>query len=104
MKIGDALRAQGKLDDALPHYQSALDIAKSVARRNPESIEFDRDVAIAYAKLARWHRQAGKAERALELFREGRAIMQRVTRLAPEHAGWKGDLAWFDAQIAARDK
>jgi hypothetical protein len=51
--------------------------------------------------LARWHQQVGEIDRALDLFREGRASMERIVKLFPEHAGWKGDLAWFDAQIAA---
>jgi hypothetical protein len=25
--------------------------------------------------------------------------MERIVGLSPEHAGWKNDLAWFDAQI-----
>ena len=27
--------------------------------------------------------------------------MQRLVKLSPDNAGWKGDLAWFDQQIAA---
>jgi hypothetical protein len=32
---------------------------------------------------------------------EGKAIMERMTKLAPGHAEWRRDLAWFDARIAA---
>ena len=33
--------------------------------------------------------------------RQGKAIMDRLVKLAPDNAGWKRDLAWFDQQIAA---
>jgi hypothetical protein len=58
-------------------------------------------VAVGYVKLARWHQQIGETDRALDLFREGRTIMERIVKLFPEHAGWKEDLSWFDAQIDA---
>jgi regulator of sirC expression with transglutaminase-like and TPR domain len=85
---------------AVTHYQQALDIAQRLVRRDPENTEWERDVAVVYAKLARWHQQAGEASRALELYQEGRAIMHRIGKLSPEHAGWKAELAWFDAQIS----
>jgi hypothetical protein len=30
--------------------------------------------------------------------------MDRLTKLAPDNAGWKHDLAWFDDQITALTK
>ena len=32
---------------------------------------------------------------------DGRKIMERLTRLSPDNAQWKRDLAWFEEQIAA---
>jgi len=94
------LRAQDRFSEALPKYRAGVDIAKKLAQRDPGNDELARDLAVAYAKLARWHRQAGNMSHALTFFREGHAIMERIARLSPEHVGWRDDLAWFDAQIA----
>jgi hypothetical protein len=31
--------------------------------------------------------------------RQGQAIMARLTKLSPDNAVWKRDLAWFDRQL-----
>jgi hypothetical protein len=46
---------------------------------------------------------------ALAALRKGQAIMAALVAIAPGHAGWTNDLAWFDEQIArlealARDR
>jgi len=35
----------------------------------------------------------------LQALRQGKAIMERLTKLSPGNAGWQRDLAWFDNQI-----
>ncbi len=34
----------------------------------------------------------------------GKAIMERMTKLSPDNATWKVDLAWFEGRIAALEK
>jgi hypothetical protein len=35
---------------------------------------------------------------------KGQTIMDRLAKLAPDNAGWKRDLAWFNSQIEALTK
>ena len=42
-----------------------------------------------------------RREGAREYLRQGQAIMARLTKLSPENAVWRQDLAWFDGEIAA---
>jgi hypothetical protein len=45
-------------------------------------------------------RPAAVSAKALDALRQGRIIMERLTKLSPENAVWTRDLAWFDGQIA----
>ncbi len=44
--------------------------------------------------------QAGPSPKARPLG-QGKTIMEAMTKLSPDNAGWKRDLAWFEGQIAA---
>jgi hypothetical protein len=46
------------------------------------------------------HRQSGDSAKARDYLRRGREIMAHLTKLSPDNAQWKQDLAWFDRQIA----
>jgi uncharacterized protein YfaA (DUF2138 family) len=61
---------------------------------------WQRDLSVSFAKLASVHRQSGDRTKARDFFRQGQAIMARLTKLSPDNATWKNDLAWFDGQIA----
>ena len=45
-------------------------------------------------------RRHGDIAQALAELRKGRDIMAALVAIAPDHAQWKNDLAWFDQQIA----
>jgi hypothetical protein len=55
---------------------------------------------VSHASLASTFRKAGENTKALDALREGRAIMVTMTRLSPDNAAGKRDLAWFNGQIA----
>jgi hypothetical protein len=55
---------------------------------------------VSQARLASGFRKAGENAKALDALRQGCFIMERLTKLSPENAVWKRDLAWFDSQIA----
>jgi hypothetical protein len=50
------------------------------------------------------HRHEGETPKALDLLRQGREIVARLTKLSPDNAEWKQDLAGFDAQISALEE
>jgi hypothetical protein len=55
---------------------------------------------VSFGKLALVHKQSGDRAKARDFLRQGQAIMARLTKLSPDNAVWKRDLAWFDGQIA----
>jgi hypothetical protein len=63
-----------------------------------------RDVAAVYAKLGAVHRSSGDHDNAMPALQKGQTIMDRLAKLAPDNAGWKRDLAWFNSQIEALTK
>ena len=72
-RIGDALIDQGKLDDALVSYRRGLEIAETLARRDPSHAGWQRDLAVSYHKIGSIEAIHDPGE-ARELLEKGRAI------------------------------
>jgi tetratricopeptide (TPR) repeat protein len=85
-KIGDVQVAQGDLTAAL-------------MASDPGNAGWQRDLSVNFAKLALAHKQSGDKAKARGLFRQGQAIMARLTKLSPDNAVWKNHLGWFDEQL-----
>jgi hypothetical protein len=75
-----------------------------LAKSDPENNEWQRDVAIAHAKLALGYEQGGERSRAIAAFRDGRTIMQRIVARSRDDERWEQDLRWFNERIAALEK
>jgi hypothetical protein len=67
-------------------------------------MDWQRDLSASFAKLADVHKQSGDRAKARDYLRQGQAILAQLTKLSPENAQWKSDLAWFDGQIAELDR
>ncbi|MGB8898112.1 MAG: hypothetical protein WCC90_02140 [Methylocella sp.] len=50
------------------------------------------------------YRQSGDKAKALDFLWQGQAIMACLTKLAPDNAIWKQDLAWFEGEIGGLAK
>ena len=98
-RIGDVQVAQGDLTAALKSYQDSLGIAERLAASDPGNAGWQRDLSVNFAKLALAHKQSGDKAKARGLFRQGQAIMARLTKLSPDNAVWKNHLGWFDEQL-----
>jgi hypothetical protein len=96
--------AQGDLAAALKSRRAANAIFERLAQSDPGNAEWQRSLAISYARLADVYRRSKETEKALAALRQGKAIMDRLVTLSPDNAGWKSDLTWFDRQIAALTK
>ena len=94
------LNAQGKLDEALKAYRDSLTITERLAAADRSNAEWQRDLAVSYAKLASIYQQQDNTADALVSLRKGRDIMAALVAIAPSNAQWKKDLAWLDSQIA----
>jgi hypothetical protein len=65
-----------------------------LAKADSGNAGWQRDLSVAYAKLADGYRTAGQLP-------EARAIIAHLVAQHPDWAEWKKDLTWFDGQIAA---
>jgi tetratricopeptide (TPR) repeat protein len=91
--IGDALLAQGKLDEAKQSYEADLGITLRLAQSDPDDALWQRDLSVSYNKFG----QALEAQRhfpeALASYRQGLAIRKRLADSDPGNTGWQLDLS-----------
>ncbi|WP_438274096.1 tetratricopeptide repeat protein [Nitrobacter sp.] len=100
-RIGEALEAQGKPDEALKSFNEELAILERLSLADPGNVDLQRSVAVSQGHLAEMYRRSNDRDNALTALRHGQAAMESVVRRAPENAGWKKDLDWFNEQIEA---
>jgi tetratricopeptide (TPR) repeat protein len=102
-RIGDVLIAVGKLDEAIASYGRSLAIAEMLVRRDPGHPGWQRDLAVSYHKVGALEalNDPGQAREHLE---KGRAIIDRLARIAAHRAQWRSDLAQFDEVLKTLDR
>lgn len=101
-RIGDALIADGRLKEALESYRRGLEIAEALAKRDPGHAGWQRDLAVSYHKIGSLEAIDNPAE-ARELLEKGRAIIDRLARIAACQAQWRSDLSRFDEVLKTLD-
>ena len=74
-KVGDVLMEGGNLAEALKTYQHSLTIRDHLAKANSNKSDRQRDLAIGLGRVAVMLAKQGDAPRALDMFRQGRAII-----------------------------
>ena len=94
------LRAQGNLPAALDAFKASLAIAERLAKTDPGNAGWQHDVALSLQRVGLVASRQGQQETALAAYRRGFEIMQRLTALAPDHAAFKRELAWFEARLS----
>lgn len=62
---------------------------------------WQRTLAVSYAKIGLAHAALDQLAEARAALENGRAIIAALLEKFPDHFGWKGDLAWFEATLAA---
>jgi len=101
-RIGDVLIAGGKLKEALASYRRGLVVAEALAKRDPAHAGWQRDLAVSYHKIGSLVAIDDPAE-ARELLEKGRAIIDRLARIAAYQAQWRSDLSRFDEVLKTLD-
>ena len=91
---------QERPSEALTAYQDGLAIRQRLAAADSGNAGWQRDLAITYARIASVLASQGDVAKALEQFRQGRAIIVQVMKKSPDNAQLPKDLAGFDAAIA----
>ncbi|MFZ4809633.1 MAG: ATP-binding protein, partial [Hyphomicrobiaceae bacterium] len=97
--IGDVLRAQGNLGEALASYRAGNAIFDRLAQSDPSNTDWQVDLAVSHAMLAQVHEAGGEIDDALAAFTCGRDILASI----PDGSGnqhWTDMLAEFNEEIA----
>ena len=102
--VGNAAAAESRdeLKDALKSYRRGLEIAEALAKRDPGHAGWQRDLAVSYHKIGSLEAIDNPAE-ARELLEKGRAIIDRLARIAACQAQWRSDLSRFDEVLKSLD-
>jgi tetratricopeptide (TPR) repeat protein len=93
-KIGDALRAQSTLPDALESYHAALAVRERLANAKPEPAESQSKVAAALNNIGDVLKEQGKVKEALETYRASLAKVDPIAKGSPDSAARQQDLAF----------
>jgi hypothetical protein len=98
-RIGDALLARNKPEEALAAWRRGLEIAEAAAEAEPERTGWQRDLAASCHKIGTLEAGMGHADAAREHLEQGRAIIARLARIADHRMQWHADLSRFDAAL-----
>jgi tetratricopeptide (TPR) repeat protein len=104
-KIGDVQMRRGQPLEALQSYRDAQNIfdgleAASPGDTSPGDLRGQHGLALSYGRLAPALREAQENAKALDVLRQGRAIMARLTQQSPDNVAWQRELAELDQQLA----
>ncbi|HEY6619120.1 MAG TPA: tetratricopeptide repeat protein [Steroidobacteraceae bacterium] len=81
--MGDMLASQGKLDEALNAYQTALAKTKAAADANPKRAVLQDTIAIDYVHIGDLMQEQGKSADALSAFQTSLDIRQQLVAQDP---------------------
>ena len=90
-RVGDVLKAQGKLDEALKAYRDGLAIAERLAAADRSNTQWQRDLSISYNKVGDVLVDQGKLDEALKVYRDGLAIRERLAAADRSNTQWQRD-------------
>jgi len=92
-EVGDVLKAQGKLDEALKAYRDSLAIAERLAAADRSNTLWQRDLSVSYNKVGNVLKTQGKLDEALKAYRDSLAIRERLAASDPSNSDWQRILA-----------
>jgi tetratricopeptide (TPR) repeat protein len=90
--LGDVRVAQGKLQEALDAYQTALVIAKRLADEDKSNPDWQRNLASSYEEVGDVLLAQGKLQDALDLYQQCLAITKRLAKQDKSDSRWQHDL------------
>jgi hypothetical protein len=93
IKIGDILKAQGDLVQALKSYQDGLAVANRVANADPKNTEWQQNLTLIYLKVGEVFMAQGNFAEALKSYQDGLAVADLLAKSDPENVGWQRTLS-----------
>jgi hypothetical protein len=95
---------QGDLLAAQASYQASLAIRERLARTDPGNASWQRDLLVAFAKLAQLFQDIGDIANALRASRNGLSIVTSLSQNSPQSILWRQEIGWFSDQITRLTK
>jgi hypothetical protein len=92
--------AQNDFAAALMSYRDCLAIRERLAQSDAGNADWQRDLALGYAKFAKVQRQSNNPDSASDALRRAQVIMEGLTKLSPDNADYQNLLAQFRDQTA----
>ena len=91
--IGDVLRAQGNLGEALAAFRKSFAVAERLVQSDPSNAGWQRDLSVSQNNIGDVLRAQGNLGEALAAFRKSFAVAERLAQSDPSNAGWQRDLS-----------
>lgn len=93
LELGDVTEKVGSQPDALESYRRALELYRTLNRKNPADLEFRRGLAHAHHDVGRMQRMLGRPRDALAAYEAARELFKAMADSRPGDAPLLRDLA-----------
>jgi tetratricopeptide (TPR) repeat protein len=93
-RVGDVLKAQGKLDEALEAYRDGLAIRERLVAADRSNTQWQRDLSVSYDKVGDVLMARGELDEALKAYRDSLAVIERLAAANRSNAQWQRDLQY----------
>jgi hypothetical protein len=94
------LRAEGRRDEALEHYERGLQVSERITRDFGETPQSLRDLAVSRHCLALIACEAGESDKALAELSQGHSILTTIRDRGWADANTAEEIVRFERQIA----
>ena len=102
--IGDVLRAQGDLSNALGSLRAATAIEVQLTEADPANASWRHDLAASYEKIGDILKAQGDLAGAPQSVQAGRVIFERLAKSEPANTGLQRDLAAADLLLSSIER
>jgi tetratricopeptide (TPR) repeat protein len=97
--VGDALRAQTKLDEALQAYRDSIIILERLVAADRSNTYWQRTLSFSYNRIGDVLKAQGKLDEALRAYRDSLAIIEGLAAASPSNAQWQRDLQFSVGRV-----
>jgi tetratricopeptide (TPR) repeat protein len=95
-RLGDILKVQGRLPEALEYFKASLDITQSLADTDPDNVLVQANLSIAIARIGDVHMEQNNLPEALGSYGKAVAVAQRLVEANGEKLEWQSLLVtWY---------
>ena len=94
-KVGNLLRHQGKLDDALKAFRDSLTIRERLATADRSNTVAQHGLSVSYDQIGNVLRVQGKVDEALKAYRDSLTIRERLVTADRSNTQWQRGLSLY---------